>query len=87
MAAEIESRNKILLQTPVTAIYSRADTFVAWQACIDRHGANVEHVEVRTTHMGFGFCPQVYKIIAQRLARDNQAASHGSRARRARRRH
>lgn len=87
MAAEIESRNKILLQTPVTAIYSQADTFVAWQACIDRHGANVEHVEVRTTHMGFGFCPQVYKIIAQRLARDNQAASHGSRARRARRRH
>lgn len=68
MAAEIESRNKILLQTPVTAIYSRADTFVAWEACIDHHGSNVEHVEVHTTHMGFGFSPQVYKIIAQRLA-------------------
>ena len=68
MAAEIESRNKILLETPVTAIYSRADAFVAWQACIDRNGANVEHVEVRTTHIGFGFSPEVYKIIAQRLA-------------------
>jgi len=68
MEAEIEARNKILLQTPVTAIYSRADAFVAWEACIDHYGSNVEHVEVRTTHMGFGFSPQVYKIIALRLA-------------------
>jgi hypothetical protein len=29
---------------------------------------NVEHVEVRTTHLGLGFSPDVYKIIAQRLA-------------------
>jgi len=68
LAANIEARNKILLQTPVTAIYSRADAFVAWEACIDHHGSNVEHVEVRTCHMGFGFSPQVFKIIAQRLA-------------------
>ncbi len=68
MAAEIEARNKILLETPVTAIYSRTDAFVAWQACIDRNGANVEHVEVRTTHIGLGFSAEVFKIIAQRLA-------------------
>jgi len=68
MEAEIASRNKITLQTPVTAIYSRADAMVAWQACIDHHGINVEHVEVGTTHMGFGVSPEVYKIIAQRLA-------------------
>ena len=74
MAAEIESRNRILLQTPVTAIYSRADAIVTWQACIDRNGSNVEHVEVRTTHMGFGFSPEVYKIIAQRLADGTQRA-------------
>jgi pimeloyl-ACP methyl ester carboxylesterase len=41
---------------------------VAWQACIDHQALNVEHVEVRTTHFGFGFSPDVYKIIAQRLA-------------------
>ena len=70
MAAEIELRNRVVLSTPVVAIYSRADTVVAWQACIDRHAANVEHVEVRTTHLGFGFSPDVYKIIAQRLAPD-----------------
>lgn len=68
MEAEIELRNRILLRTPVTAIYSRADAVVAWRACIDRNGLNVEHVEVRTTHLGFGFSPEVYKIIAQRLA-------------------
>ena len=69
VAAEIELRNKITLCTPVIAIYSRCDGIVAWQACIDEAGGNVEHVEVRTSHFGFGFCPDVYKIIAQRLAR------------------
>jgi hypothetical protein len=68
MEVEIASRNAILLQTRVTALYSRSDAVVAWQACIDNGGGNVEHVEVRTTHFGFGFSPQVYKIIAQRLA-------------------
>jgi pimeloyl-ACP methyl ester carboxylesterase len=68
MASAIEARNRVSLCTPVIAIYSRLDTVVAWQACIDHNGTNVEHVEVRTTHFGFGFCPEVYKIIAQRLA-------------------
>jgi pimeloyl-ACP methyl ester carboxylesterase len=72
MEAEIELRNQVLLRTPVTAIYSRADAIVAWKACIDRNGLNVEHVEVRTTHLGFGFSPEVYKIIAQRLAAQPQ---------------
>lgn len=68
MEAEIELRNRTLLRMPVTAIYSRNDAIVAWRACIDHNGSNVEHVEVRTTHLGFGFSVEVYKIIAQRLA-------------------
>lgn len=68
LAAAIEIRNKISMCTPVIAIYSRRDGIVAWKACIDNNGTNVEHVEVRTTHFGFGFSPDVYKIIAQRLA-------------------
>jgi len=68
IAAAIESRNKISMCTPVVAIYSRRDGIVAWKACIDNNGTNVEHVEVRTTHFGFGFSAEVYKIIAQRLA-------------------
>jgi hypothetical protein len=69
--AEIELRNKISLCTPVTAIYSRADAVVAWEACIDENDTYVEHVEVLTTHVGLGFSPEVYKIIAQRLADDH----------------
>ncbi|HZD39544.1 MAG TPA: alpha/beta fold hydrolase [Terriglobales bacterium] len=68
IAAEVERRNLIVFNTPVIAIYSRRDAVVAWQACIDRNASNVEHVEVRTTHLGLGFSPDVYKIIARRLA-------------------
>ena len=78
--AEIEARNRILLRTPITAIYSRADAVVAWEACIDRVAPNVEHVEVRTSHVGFGFSPEVYKIIAQRLAKNSQRDQHLARA-------
>ncbi len=76
METEIAARNQIALQTPVTAIYSRTDAVVAWAACIDREVANVEHVEVRTTHTGFGFSPEVYKVIAQRLANDRDGSGH-----------
>ena len=68
IAAEVEMRNRITFSTPVIALYSRRDRVVAWQACIDANAQNVEHIEVRTTHIGFGFSPEVYKIIAQRLA-------------------
>jgi pimeloyl-ACP methyl ester carboxylesterase len=75
--AEIEIRNQISLQTHVTAIYSRKDAVVSWEACIDRAALNVEHVEVRTTHLGFGFSPEVYKIIAKRLADEAESLRHG----------
>ena len=56
----------------MTAVYSRSDGVVAWQACIDRHARNVEHVEVETTHLGLGFSPEVFRIIAERLARQEK---------------
>ena len=76
--AEIELRNQISLRTPVTAIYSRADAVVAWEACIDHNGTDVEHIEVRTTHIGLGFSAEVYKIIAQRLADDGKPSCHAA---------
>jgi pimeloyl-ACP methyl ester carboxylesterase len=69
LAAEVELRKQVCLRTPVTAIYSRADGMVAWEACIDRLATNVEHIEVMTTHLGFGFSADVYKIIARQLAK------------------
>jgi hypothetical protein len=53
---------------PVTAIYTRTDNVVAWEACIDPDNPHVEHVEVRTSHSGLGFNPEVFRIVARRLA-------------------
>ena len=67
--AAVAERNRVPLAVPVTAIYSRNDGVVAWRACVDPSGGDVEHVEVTTTHLGLGFAPEVYRVIAQRLAR------------------
>jgi pimeloyl-ACP methyl ester carboxylesterase len=75
LEAQVELRNAIALSTPVTAIYSRADAIVAWRACIDERGSNVEHVEVRSCHLGLGFSPDVYKIIAARLAHGGSSSA------------
>ncbi|MGZ8443279.1 MAG: esterase/lipase family protein [Candidatus Binatia bacterium] len=75
IAAEVELRSKMAnLEVPVVAIYSRKDSMVAWQACIDGQTPNIEHVEVISTHLGFGFSADVYKVIAVRLT---QFEGHG----------
>lgn len=66
--AEVAAREQVPIAVPITAIYTRNDHVVAWQACIDRTSPNVEHVEVRSTHLGLGVDPEVYRIIADRLA-------------------
>jgi len=66
--AEIAARENTPLQTPVTAIYSKSDGVVAWQACIDRYNPDVEHIEVFSSHVGLGIHAEVYALIAQRLA-------------------
>jgi pimeloyl-ACP methyl ester carboxylesterase len=66
--AAAAARDKVPLRVPVTAIYSRADGVVAWRACIDPTNRGVEHVEVGGTHVGLGFNPDVYRIVAERLA-------------------
>ncbi len=59
---------------PVTAIYSRADHVVSWRACIDHHGDDVRHVEVRSTHVGMGVDPDVWKAVARVLAQPARAS-------------
>ena len=58
------------LQTPVTAIWSKRDGVVAWQACIDRWSPDVRHVEVDESHLGMGFAPRVLAIVAAEVERD-----------------
>ena len=59
------------LRVPVTAIFSRRDGVVAWQACIDQINQSVEHVEVKSSHLGLGFDPEVYRLVAARLAKND----------------
>ncbi len=54
---------------PLTVILSRRDGVVAWRACLDRSSTDVEHVEVTSTHTGLGFDPDVWQVVADRLAR------------------
>ena len=64
----VDERYQIPLQVPVTAIYSKVDGVVAWQACIDQLSPDVEHVEVTSSHVGLGFAPQALRVVADRLA-------------------
>jgi pimeloyl-ACP methyl ester carboxylesterase len=73
--AMVDARYAVPLRVPVTAIFSKRDRVVAWQACIDDRSPEVEHVEVRTTHIGLGFAPEVYRIVADRLARSATKAA------------
>jgi pimeloyl-ACP methyl ester carboxylesterase len=66
--AQVEARYAKPLRVPVTAIYSKADGVVDWRACIDRRSPDVRHVEVPSTHLGLGFSPEVYRIVAESLA-------------------
>ncbi len=56
------------IDAPVTAIFTRRDAIVCWTACIDRHSPRVEHVEVGSTHTGMGIDPDVWHVVATRLA-------------------
>jgi hypothetical protein len=52
----------------VTAVYSRRDGIVAWEACIDEQNRQVEHIEVSSSHLGMGLDPAVWLLCAKRLA-------------------
>jgi pimeloyl-ACP methyl ester carboxylesterase len=56
------------IAVPSTAVYSRRDGIVAWQACIEPESALHENVEVRCAHQGFGTDPATLWLIADRLA-------------------
>jgi pimeloyl-ACP methyl ester carboxylesterase len=53
---------------PSTAVYSRRDGIVSWQACIGPETELHENVEVRCAHLGFGTDPATLWLIADRLA-------------------
>lgn len=62
-------RQRRPITTPITAIYSKTDGVVSWQACVDEVNPNVTHRVVESSHMGLGFNAAVYRIVARTLAR------------------
>jgi hypothetical protein len=64
----MRQRNERPIDVPITALYSKTDGVVAWQACIDNTNPNVTHHEVRATHTGIGVNADAYRIVAKALA-------------------
>ncbi len=66
--AAMRQREQRPIRVPITAVYSESDGIVDWRACIDRSSPRVEHVRVRSTHLGLGFAPEVLRVVAASLA-------------------
>lgn len=64
---EISKREARPIRQPITAIYSRSDAVVSWQAAIDRYSGNVNHIEVDAAHLGMGFNPTIWSHIVTAL--------------------
>src|SRR5271157_4497785 len=56
-------------EVPETIIYTKSDGVVNWRSCLE-HGANVEAVEVHSSHCGLGVSVEAWNVIADRLAGD-----------------
>ncbi len=56
------------VSVPSTAVYSRRDGIVSWQACIEPETEMHQNVEVRCGHLGFGADPATLWLVADRLA-------------------
>ena len=69
-AAAVPTRAELRRPIPVpsTAVYSRRDGIVSWQACVEPETDLHENVEVRCAHLGFGVDPATLWLIADRLA-------------------
>ncbi|CAM3508279.1 alpha/beta hydrolase [Polaromonas hydrogenivorans] len=53
---------------PTTSIYSRSDGLVAWQTCCHANVSTpVQDIEIDGSHIGMGWNPAVFNIVADRL--------------------
>jgi len=72
--AAVTQRFRGPLDVPTTSIYSRRDGIVAWPCCIDdATRAQVQNIEVVSTHCGMGHHPAVLYAVADRLAQRDGA--------------
>lgn len=61
---------------PTTAIYSRDDGIVPWQACVtDAPGPLLRQVAVRSSHLGMAWNPLVLRAVTRALAQPESATA------------
>ncbi len=65
--SEIAGRERTPIKQPVTAIVSKSDGVVSWEAARDHHSPNVKHIEVSAAHLGMGFNPTIWRHITHAL--------------------
>lgn len=63
----VHRMNREGLGVPLTVIYSRTDAIVSWRAAIDRYNRQARHIHVQSSHVGLGFSPRVWRIVARTL--------------------
>ena len=71
------ARNARPILRPVTAIYSRNDGVVHWQASVDPD-PNTVNIEVTSSHLGLGIDPDVWCIVASTLGGVGRASAPSS---------
>jgi pimeloyl-ACP methyl ester carboxylesterase len=64
----LELRQETKIQVPIRAIYSKLDGVVAWKACIDDENDDIEHFEIRGSHVGMGSNVEVFRLLSKLLA-------------------
>jgi len=64
------------ITVPITAILTRNDHVVAWQAQLDHTSHRVRHVEVGSTHLSMGIDPDVWLTVARELATPAQVTTN-----------
>lgn len=71
MANLMAQRYQNPIQVPVRAMYSRTDGVVAWKACIDDQTEDIEHHEIRGSHVGMGSNVEVFRLLPRLLDENN----------------
>lgn len=67
--AKVTERESVLLQTPVTYIWSKRDGVVDWRATQDMGDTSATNIEVDCSHMAMVFDPLVSHIVLTQLRR------------------
>tara|TARA_R110002073_G_scaffold1940_2_gene13569 strand:- start:213 stop:914 length:702 start_codon:yes stop_codon:yes gene_type:complete len=70
MSAILRERQRVNIDVPIRAIFSKLDGVVSWQACMDNMNPDVEHFEIKGSHVGMGTNVDVFRLLPKLLRID-----------------